>query len=420
MNKKIWILLWLWFVVVGLSACWPKPADMTYDEAYTTFIQSFQFKKQDLVTILSNDFVQENIDLNLVWIEDDVDINVDINSNWITDMQNMNMDVDTKLDLKIKDLSQQWTTTVSITNSLKKIWERMFINIQDFLLDAGPGNTEWQLLGLMVKQFENIWVELDYQDLFNPQTLKATELLKYLKNTETISTSFQENELFVNLWKTEYEGKIAYRITQNNESLAKIIKQFISLDIFDTEIQLENIQFDGLLVIEDHNTVSLLIQSLVIDGDENYTLWWKISLTDGELEIVNPLLEKTINFERKQRRDNIILSLKIVDYKQNPISLDLKLSPKDIEWGMSCEVEGILSMDIPQITTEQTLKDVVFNIKGLYNISKTWTIEIKIPNEYSVLSQMLADDYGISSMIMWTGNDASYVDMTLSGAILND
>ncbi len=320
----------------------------------------------------------ENIDFLLNWI---------IQNSWQVAYDDLQYDVDSILDIKFLDKKNKNKFYFSGKIQLKNILDQSFFNIQDFYLDLWAGNYQWDLTHIILESLSNKRIKTD-----NHQIQKILTDKKFIQVLlETISNT----NIFVPQEQVKYDGNLAYRVLLSEEIVNWIYSQ--------TQMLLSD--FKWKIVIKNTDDVFLQIDNLMITNKENLIIKWHIGKNDWEINISNKQnqnqknkivwklspKEKEIIFKKiKNHHDIVTVSLKIyskhyVDKVINELRAVLQISPLFIYWS-SLEKEIKIN-----INSKQTLKTPPF-----YNIKK--------PDSYIILDQLLWDNFSLQKILYEKNN----------------
>ena len=287
---------------------------------------------------------------------------------------------------KIYFLDKKWKSEFNITGLLSNIYSenQYYTKFSGFSIDMWKWNYETNLRHMIMENLWNKWIRFDSVKLDN--TRKTQKDIKFLLNTISSSSVFE------NVEQVSYEWYVAYKVSIR-EDILDFIKDQTDIEITD---------FDWLFIIKSDNQVDFRINNMqVIYQTESWTnnlaiswiIWedeWILNFSkNGEIikityekhrKYTEIEVSKNINFEetwiittnisKTQRENNNVFNMK----------WEVKISPKLIYWS---DLENDLKIDI----------------KCLYENFSWEVFEIKEPDSYILLEQILWDEFSIKNFI---------------------
>lgn len=406
--KKYLILASLISLVLAGCSIGNKNVDMTFEQAYQTFTENmFSSTIFDVKTIMSNDYLEE--DLTLKMNSDNPNLNIDVNLDISgqSDIRSMNSQTNMLFDVKFfdnvmwTDLKTSWDLILSYIDNL------LFVNMKEFNINMWEGNAEAGLINLIMNNFRNKWVQIDNPSIVDVPQFTTTDLLSFYTLPDRIRQTMLENMILDNVEKTKFEEKNAYKISLNKDNTKILINTLLqdntvklllnnySLNI-GNNIDLTNVSLDWLLSIESEDEVNLRVNSLIL---ENATLSGMIGPHKGHIKIVDTPQNISMDIIWKETKRNIDLQLIVKEWEEDPVKLKTTLRPQITEQGVDIAFDGNLEFYSYELNSYNNDKTIILSFEGDYSLVSGEEIILAKPKNYLLLSQLLGDEYSVSSIL---------------------
>lgn len=277
-------------------------------------------------------------------------------------------------------------TDVSISWLIQNLYHenQYYTKLSGFSIDMWKWNYESNLRFMIINNLSGKWIKYDSMKL--EDTRNTQKDIKFLLNTLSSSSIFE------NVEQVSYEWDNAYKI--------KIKKDILNYIKGQTDIEI--VDFDWLFIIRSNDQVDLKINNMQIIYKNNswkktlvinWTIWedgWILNFSKDEENI-------EISFEIHRKYTKIIISKSINFNQTRSFGTSISKSQKDnsnkfnIKWDMKISPIVIYWSDLE--------KELEINIKCLYENFSWEVFDIKEPDSYILLEQILWDEFSIKNFI---------------------
>lgn len=277
-------------------------------------------------------------------------------------------------------------TDISISWLIQNLYHenQYYTKLSGFSIDMWKWNYESNLRFMIINNLSGKWIKYDSMKL--EDTRNTQKDIKFLLNTLSSSSTFE------NVEQVSYEWDNAYKIKIKNDILSYIKGQ--------TDIEI--VDFDWLFIIRSNDQVDLKINNMQIIYKNNawkkalvvnWIIWedgWMLNFSKDEENI-------EISFEIHRKYTKIIISKSINFNQTRSLSASISKSQKDnsnkfnIKWDMKISPIVIYWSDLE--------KELEINIKCLYENFSWEVFDIKEPDSYILLEQILWDEFSIKNFI---------------------
>lgn len=315
------------------------------------------------------------------------DENMNLNSNvlfsgFLDGNKNETLDLYPKIYFFDKKKRSELSTSWLIQNLY--IENQYYTKFSGFSIEMWKWNYETNLRYMIINNLSDKWIKYNYTKFDDIRDTQKD--IKFLLNTLSSSSTFE------NIEQVTYEWYNAYTVA---------VKQDI-LDFIEKQTNIKIIDFDWLFIIRWENQVDFRINNMktILKNNLwtttftiNWIIWednWVLNFLKDEenLEIIFEMhrkytkidVSKSVNFSQLwQISTNISKSQKENSNKLN-IKWDIKISPIVIYWS---DLEKQLEIDI----------------KCLYENFSWEVFDLKEPDSYILLDQILWDEFSIKNFI---------------------
>lgn len=307
----------------------------------------------------------------------------DISFSGFLDMQkNKVSDILPKIYFFDKKKSTEITTSWLIQNLYYK--NQYYTKFSWFSIDMWKWNYESNLRYMIINNLTDKRIKYDSIKFDNIK--KTQEDIKFLLNTLSSSSTFE------NIEQVSYEWDNAYKVTIK-DNILDFIKEQTNIEISD---------FDGLFIIRSDNQVDLRINNMDViyknglwtkEFMVNWIIWednWILNFSRN-----NENIEVSFEMHRKYTKISISKSInfnQIWNFSSNLSKIQKENSNKfNLKWDVQISPIVIYWSDLE--------KELKINIKCLYE-NFNWNIfDIKEPDSYILLEQILWDEFSIKNFI---------------------
>ena len=307
----------------------------------------------------------------------------DISFSGFLDMQkNKVSDILPKIYFFDKKKSTEITTSWLIQNLYYK--NQYYTKISWFSIDMWKWNYESNLRYMIINNLTDKRIKYDSIKFDNIK--KTQEDIKFLLNTLSSSSTFE------NIEQVSYEWDNAYKVTIK-DNILDFIKEQTNIEISD---------FNGLFIIRSDNQVDLRINNMDViyknglwtkEFIVNWIIWednWILNFSRN-----NENIEVSFEMHRKYTKISISKSInfnQIWNFSSNLSKIQKENSNKfNLKWDVQISPIVIYWSDLE--------KELKINIKCLYE-NFNWNIfDIKEPDSYILLEQILWDEFSIKNFI---------------------
>lgn len=307
----------------------------------------------------------------------------DISFSGFLDMQkNKVLDILPKIYFFDKKKATEITTSWLIQNLYYK--NQYYTKFSWFSIDMWKWNYESNLRYMIINNLTDKRIKYDSIKFDNVR--KKQEDIKFLLNTLSSSSTFE------NIEQVSYEWNNAYKVTIK-DNILDFIKEQTNIEISD---------FDGLFIIRSDNQVDLRINNMDViyknglwtkEFMVNWIIWednWILNFSRN-----NENIEVSFEMHRKYTKISISKSInfnQIWNFSTNLSKIQKENSNKfNLKWDVQISPIVIYWSDLE--------KELKINIKCLYE-NFNWNIfDIKEPDSYILLEQILWDEFSIKNFI---------------------
>lgn len=315
--------------------------------------------------------------------DDNIKLNSNIKSSWFLD-KSKNEKIDIYPEIYFFD--KKWKNEVSISGSILNFYRenQYFTKFSWFSIDMWKWNYESNLRYIIMENLWDKWIRFD--------SIKFNNVREWQKNIKFLLNTIFSSSVFENMWQVTYEWNIAYKIS---------IKQDI-LSFLKDQTNIEITDFDWLFVIKSNDNVDLKINNMqvIYKNDlwtKNINIKWVIWKDDWILKFSRDGENIEISFEKYRKYTKLNISKSISFDQIWNITTNISQSKKEnsnifnIKWDIKISPMVIYWSDL-----ENELK---INIKCLYENFSWEVFEIKEPESYILLDQILWDEFSIKNFI---------------------
>lgn len=380
MKKRLFVYM-IFFLI--LSWCYTKTdnfLDVSFEQAENIVSENVNFLVQELKWMTK--FQNYWSDCEILSDDDSLKLNMDIITTWNFD-QNKNEIFNINSDIYFLDKKDK-----------KEIWiswwiENIYVDWKYFTRLSGVNINMWKWnyesnLRYIITQ--NLW-----DKWINYESDKFDNMKNAQKNISFIISTLSSSSVFENIEQVAYEWNLAYKFSLK-DNIIDFIKEQTNIEIS---------AFEWLLIVRSENQVDLKINNMEIKNKSNdniviniqWIIWWengemvysmeweKIHIIyDVHRKYTNIIIKKSINFDE-------IFSLNLTNYP----SQKKEIHKYDLRWVLSISPIFIYWSDLEN--------EIKINIKCLYENFSWENFEIKEPNSYILLDQILWDEFSIKNFI---------------------
>ena len=250
-------------------------------------------------------------------------------------------------------------------------------------VDMWKWNYESNLRYMIMENLWDKWINYKSDKFDNIKTMQ--------KNVSFIINTLSSSSVFENIEQVTYEWNLAYKISLKDSTL----------DFIKNQTNIEISWFEWLFIVKDENQVDLKINNMEIKDISHdnvsiniqWIIWWEsgeiiYSMEWENTSIVYDIHRKYTNITIKNNINyDEIWSLNMTIYP----SQKKEISKYDMKWELSISPIFIYWTDLE--------KELEINIKCLYENFSWENLEIKEPDSYILLDQILWDEFSIKNFI---------------------
>ncbi len=373
--KKSMILI-IFFVLLTITWCFSQNSNIL------TFDQSL-----DILQSQSNILLNKYLDFfDYSW-----NTNQDINLSILSLDKSEPTKLSINSQISINPFSQNYTSLIQYdlnlfdkvkTQKIISSWSFLYSNIEyvpyfklnQFSLDMWTGNIESEFLKAMLWWIIDKRIMIDVQD-------KKNLIQNYVDMNYLLKDIFLLNKcnIFYKVRNTIYKTKRSYKIWLD--------QQKISACINNPFLDYTWIVFEWFLTPLKDNKIFLEIKKLQLPDNKDMFISWEFDDKNLKLVIHNILTKTTTSvvIDYNKNKDKISFESSDINYQ---IILDKINDILNIEWKLSLSTNNV---------KETKLK---FDIKWNLVLQNTWYLDIKSPQNYLIMSQLLWDKFSLKN-IFW-------------------
>jgi len=394
--KKFWIVFGLIWLLL-LTGCSQKPVDMSFDETYSVFVDNLNVWSLINEFMLSGvNFVWEHFSMGLLANNEQMDMDVSFLMESKTNKKTLDSTTKLSLSADIQDKVNQMPILASGQLEILSVNNKAFLRIWDFDIDMWPWRAEANLINMMLKNFTEQRIQLDYEDIVWDSVVWYKDAVQLSKLFSNVLDMLDNNVLFENVEKIIYQWKVAYRIRKNWEVFDLLYDELLKAlggENLSGEDTSDSIEFEWLLVIQDKNTVDLVIEKLKIAGLP-VNISWLISQNHINAVFGEENGSK-LDLDIKVKRRVVDLSF-VGEWPGQPsVVFDGELIPQSSEHKLHFMIDGVFEVEMPNnaLSNQETVELVSYDFEWEYYADSIDSFVIKEPDSYLLMSQVLWDPY---------------------------
>ena len=338
--------------------------------------------------------LQKQADDLLTKYDDFIDLTWTINHDIKIDLSSLDTSAPTKISIQsivsLNLFQQNYNSLVDYDVSLfdktkqQKIissWDFYYSNIEyvpyfklnKFSIDMWTWNVESKFLQALLGWVTNQRIMVDIQDKKN-LIQNYVDLNYVLKDL----LSLGKCELFYKIRNTIYRSKRSYKIWLN----LKNIENCMGAPFNDYTW----IVFEWFLTPINNKQVSLEIKKLLLPGKKDLFTRWIFDHESLTINTRNTTTKTTNYMNIKYDRDNDRIIFESKDYNYQ-INIKKHNDGLDFDWRLIFK------------TDNQKQLAVIFDTKWNLSLQNTWYLDIKAPQNYIIMSQLLWDKFSLKNII---------------------
>lgn len=290
-----------------------------------------------------------------------------------------NFDNEIIFDVYYQDMDKMNWNNLQWNLFLKKVDEKYYAKLYQWIADFGTWNYEWNFVNLLIENLGNKRIQYD------PNMLNFFDEIK--EKTLFVLQNFNNGILFQNLGQVTYEWDIAYKVDISDE--LKQNDDFIDLQ--------------WTLIVRDEDTIELKFDNFEIQ------VWWKIYFVKWNISDKYWVLSikdsvesnKSIDINYSTKKNSLIVKISSMENFESLWELNFtiesfwstKQENKDnINWYLILSPRLIYGSDL-----ENEMK---ININCSYEKNiLSWNFVIQEPDSYILLDQILGDSFSLESIL---------------------
>lgn len=380
MKKRLFVYM-IFFLI--LSWCYTKTdnfLDVSFEQAENIVSENVNFLVQELKWMTK--FQNYWSDCEILSDDDSLKLNMDIITTWNFDQnKNERFDIDSDIYfLDKKDKKEIWISW--LIENIYVDW-KYFTRLSGVNINMWKWNYESNLRYIITQNLWDKWI--------NYESDKFDNMKNAQKNISFIISTLSSSSVFENIEQVAYEWNLTYKFSLK-DNIIDFIKEQTNIEIS---------AFEWLLIVRSENQVDLKINNMEIKNKSNdniviniqWIIWWEngemvYSMEWEKIHIIydihrkytNIIIKKSINFDE-------IFSLNLTNYP----SQKKEIHKYDLRWVLSISPIFIYWSDLEN--------EIKINIKCLYENFSWENFEIKEPNSYILLDQILWDEFSIKNFI---------------------
>jgi hypothetical protein len=248
-----------------------------------------------------------------------------------------------------------------------------YFKLNSFSMDMWTWNIENIFIKALLWWIIDKWIMIDIQDKKN-LIQEYVDINYFFKDLISLSNC----DVFYKIRNTIYKWKRAYKIWLNMQNIKNCIKN--------PYLDYSWIVFEWFLTPLNDSQIILEIKKLQLANNRNLFIDWSFDNKNININISNigSKLKTSINIKYTSNQDNI--DFKSKDYSYN---IDISKSKDFLN----------LNWNITLITNNIKQPQINFNIKWNLVLQNTWYLDIKVPQNYTIMSQLLWDKFSLKNII---------------------
>ncbi len=364
------------FIVLFVTVwCLPQKSNIpTFDQSLNILhTQSNDLFNKYVFFLNLTWILNQNIKINISSTNNDSPMDLYLKSTISLNSFEQNYNSHTEYDLKLFDKNEKQKIISSWNFFYSNMEYVPYFKLNKFSLDMWTWNIESSFLQSLLWWITDKRIMIDIQ---NKKNLMQNYIdINYILN-DLISLS--KCQIFNKISDTIYKSKRAYKIWLNLSNIEKCINNSF--------LDYTWIIFEWFLTPLNNRQVSLEIKKLQIPSNKDLLINWEYNNNSLNINIYNKTTKKTEIIDIKYNTKHDKINFKSPDaYYQ--INIDKIKNSLDFDWILS-----FLKNDIKQTKTD-------FDIKWNLDLQNTWYLDIKAPQNYIIMSQLLWDKFSLKNII---------------------
>lgn len=278
------------------------------------------------------------------------------------------------------DKKEHKETTMSWKLDYKLIKNNIYFNIQNIFIDIWKWNYQWDLLALISKNLESKRIVVKSQN----KTQAHLEDIKFL--VQTLSSL----DVFNFIDQITYDSKLSYKIQINPDVLNDINSN--------TKYKISD--FKWLLIVKSKSEVELKIEHLDLYWDKSVVISWLLWHNNACLSFKNMNIpDKSYNFLRNVSKKQISFTISQVQNYQELIKLNINFYPKTLHNILKNYIDWTLTISPLIIYWSDLEKGIEIDITGEQSFYEIAKHNISEPNSYIFFDQILWDEFSLQNIL---------------------
>ncbi len=369
------IILFIFLIILTLTWCVPKISNiLTFDQS----LEILKTQSNTLIDKYSNFFdstgtSNQDIKFTISSLDNNSPINIYIKSIMSLNLLEQKYTNLTDYDVNIFDNINNQKIISSWNFFYSEIEYIPYFKLNSFSMDMWTWNIENIFIKALLWWIIDKWIMIDIQDKKN-LIQEYVDINYFFKDLISLSNC----DVFYKIRNTIYKWKRAYKIWLNMQNIKNCIKN--------PYLDYSWIVFEWFLTPLNDSQIILEIKKLQLANNRNLFIDWSFDNKNININISNigSKLKTSINIKYTSNQDNI--DFKSKDYSYN---IDISKSKDFLN----------LNWNITLITNNIKQPQINFNIKWNLVLQNTWYLDIKVPQNYTIMSQLLWDKFSLKNII---------------------
>lgn len=362
--------------ILILSWCLPKSSNIVdFNKSLETLnIQSNNLFSNYIPFFDTTGIVYQDILFNLSSSQGQAPINLSIKALFSLDWFEQNYSNQTHYNVNMFDK----TTRQKIISSWNFVYSNIsyvpYFKLNEFYIDMWTWSIESNFLQILMSWILNKRLMIDIQN--NKNFIQEYVDINYL--LKDIS-SLNNCQIFYKIRNTIYKWNRAYKIGLNTENIKNCLhKPFIDYT---------GIVFEWFITPLNNDNILLEVKKFQLPSNKNLFISWEFDKKHLKVTIHNSLTKftSTIDIKYNTKHDSIIAKSNNYIYNINVNKFKERIK---FDW------------DLTFITNNINQSEVKFDIKWNLALQNTWYLDIKAPQNYMIMSQLLWDKFSLRN-ILW-------------------
>jgi len=358
-----------------IAWCFPQRSNiLTFDESLSKLEEQNERLLDKYSSFFSYDWTNnQDIDINISSLDAEYTTDLMTQSKVSLDFFKQNHNSQTEYYINMFDKKNKQKIMSSWNFFYSNIDYVPYFKLNQFNIDLWTWNMETKFLKLLLGWIIDRWIMVDIQN-------RKNLIDDYIEFNYVLKDIFilSQCQMFYKIKDTIRNSKLWYKIWLDQSKMETCLDRPIGYYSW--------IIFEGYLAPLNKNQVSLLIEKLSLPNKKDFLISLEMNYNDLDIDIYNTITKQKnhINIKYNSKHDKI----SFVSQNNNfQINLDKTRDYLIFDWNLLLPTKNI------------NKTETRFKIEWKFTLQKTWHLDIKAPQNYLIMSQLLWDKFSLKNII---------------------